>query len=212
MAGDAVELERFDPPHREVMGGVAVAEATMGVVDGGRSIHAHAHHDAVALEAVAPGVVDQRAVGLHVLLDHHGTAGELLHAALDDRRGFVVVAAGERERLTGVPHQRQLRPAERALQDPLQQQWQQLQIEHPPLLAIRQIAVIAVEIAEGGGLHHHQPNGAEPAQLEIGMSGAGCRDLAADHQLMKLPGSTLPQPPLPQPPFGQPRFTFTPPP
>ena len=107
----------FDPAHGEVMGGVAVAEAAMGIVDGGRSIHAHAHHDAVAAKTLTPGVVDQCAVGLHMLLNHHVAAGKLLHAAVDDCRGFVVVAAGQGERLTGMPHQRQLRAAERAFKN-----------------------------------------------------------------------------------------------
>jgi hypothetical protein len=82
----------FDAAHGQGVGAVAVAEAAVGVVDRLGTIKAHAHHDAVAAEARAPGVVDQRAVGLDALLDHHPIGTVLGQAALDDRRGFVVVS------------------------------------------------------------------------------------------------------------------------
>ena len=42
----------------------------MAVVNLFRTVNAHADDDVVALEAVTPGVINQRGIGLDVLLNH----------------------------------------------------------------------------------------------------------------------------------------------
>ena len=60
-----------------------------------------------------------------------------------------------------MPEDRQLRPPIGALVDPVEQQRKLIKIKMQALLAIRQIAVTAIEIAKRGGLDHHQDDGTE---------------------------------------------------
>ena len=98
-----------------------------------------------------------------------------------------------------MPDQRKFRSGIGTLENPLDQERHQIEVKDPFFLAIRQVAVGAVEIAEGGGLDHHQPDGAEPMQ-----SGRSTCGFETAHQFTKPP-PPLPQapPPLRQPPLPQ---------
>ena len=120
--GHIVAMQSFNPLHRQGVGTAPVAEAAVGVVNLFRTIHADAHHDAVAVEAIAPGVVDQRGVGLHVLgelqlLRHRRSAR--LHCRITVASSYHPV--GKREGFAGVPHQRKLGACVGALEDALHQ-------------------------------------------------------------------------------------------
>ena len=198
--GNAVEghlmaMQRLNAFHRHGVGAATVAEAPMGIVDVLRPIHADAHHDAVAAEAVAPGVVDQGGVGLNVLGELQLLGTVLLQAALKDRCGLVVPARRQSERLAGMPHQRELRAGIRTFQNATHQKRQQIQVKDPFLLPIGQVAVGAVEVAERCGLNHHEADGPEPAEV-------GPCFRCTDHQLTKPPPPFFqPPPPLRQPPW-----------
>ena len=117
-------MQGFNPLHRHGMGAAPVAEAPVGVVDVLRAIHTDAHHNLVAPEAVAPRVIDQRGVGLHVLGEVQPLGVELLEAAMQDRRCLVVPTCGQGERFPGMPYKSELWPGIGAFQNPLDQQRQ----------------------------------------------------------------------------------------
>ena len=120
--GHIVAMQSFNPLHRQGVGTAPVAEAAVGVVNLFRTIHADAHHDAVAVEAIAPGVVDQRGVGLHVLGELQPFGTMLSKAALQDHRGLVVPPRGQGEGFAGMPNQRKFGAGVGALEDALHQQ------------------------------------------------------------------------------------------
>ena len=181
-------MQGFNPSHCHGVGAAPIAEAPVGVVDVLRAIHTDAHHNLVAPEAVAPRVVDQGGVGLHVLGEVQPLRIELLKAAIQDRRCLVVPTGGQGERFTGMPNQGKFRSGIGAFQNPLHQQGQQIQVKDPLLLPIGQIAIRAIEVAQRGGLHNHEADGPEPVEVgpDVGRGN--------DHQFTKPP------PPLPQPP------------
>ena len=188
-------MQGFNPLHRHGVGAAPVAEAPVGVVDVLRAIHTDAHHNLVAPEAVAPRVIDQRGVGLHVLGEVQPLGVELLQAAIQDRRRLVVPTGGQGEWLPGVPHQGNFRSGIGAFQNPLHQQGQQIKVKDPLLLPIGQIAIRAIEVAQRGGLHNHETDGPEP--VEVGPD-VGRRN---DHQFTNPPPPFFqPPPPLRQPP------------
>ena len=139
----------------------AITETTMNIVESLGAIHTHADHDAVALEALRPLIVDQRGIGLHVLFDRHALLLEVTRVVLEATGRFVVEPAGKGEGFSGMPEDRQLRPPIGALVDPVEQQRELIKVKLPALLAIRQIAVTAIEIAKRRGLDHHQADGTE---------------------------------------------------
>ena len=143
------------------MGSQAVAESPVAVVNVFRTVDAHADDDVVALEALTPGVINQRGIGLDVLFNHHPLALKIGRFPMDDGAGFVVKRSWQREGFSGVPENRKVGAPKRAFVHPLQQQGELLlEVEDVPLLPIWQIAVAAVEIAEGGRLDHQKTNGA----------------------------------------------------
>ena len=122
--GDAVEgnliaMQGFDPLHRLGVGSTTVAEATVGVMNLLRTIDADAHHDAIAPEAVAPGVIDQGGVGLNVLMEIQALGAMVRQAAMQTSGGLVVPAGRQRQRLSRMPDQRKLGPGIGALENPL---------------------------------------------------------------------------------------------
>jgi hypothetical protein len=77
------------------MGTATIAETAMFIMDLSWAVNTYAYHDLIAPEAITPGVVDQGTVCLYVLLDLNPRCAVLSEAALNNRSGFVVVAAGE---------------------------------------------------------------------------------------------------------------------
>ena len=161
MERDSMGLQRANAVHGAGMGALPIAETPMGIMERFRPIHTHANHDAIALEALRPVVVDQRGIGLYVLLDHHPLPLQLFSGLLQPLRGLVIKSGGQRQRLSGVPQDRKIGPPIGALINPAEQQRKLLKIKHPPLLTVGQVAVAAVEVAKGGGLDHHQANRTE---------------------------------------------------
>ena len=80
---------------------------------------------------------------------------------LNARGGLVVKADRGRQRLTRMPEQGEATVEIGALQHPLQSRLEDLQGETAAVVAAGQIAVVAIEVAEGGGLHHQQAQGPE---------------------------------------------------
>ena len=163
--GHIVAMQRFNSLHRHGVGATSISEAPVGVVDVLRAIHTDADNDAVAPEAVAPRIVDQRGVGLHVLGEVQPLGIELLEAAIQDRCRFVVPTGGQGEGFPGMPYQSELRPGVGAFKNPLDQQWQKIQVEDPLFLPIWQIAIGAIEVAQRGRLHNHEADGPEPVEV-----------------------------------------------
>ena len=58
MKVNVIAMEGFDALHGEGMGAASIAEAPVCVVDVLRPINADANDEAIAMEAVAPGVVE----------------------------------------------------------------------------------------------------------------------------------------------------------
>ena len=119
---DVVLPEGADSIQGVPMGSLAIAEPPVAVVNLFRTINAHAHHNVVALEAVTPVVVDQRGIGLDVLLNHHPLSLKIGRFPLDDVAGFVVKRSWQREGFSGVPENRKMGAPKRAFVNPLQQQ------------------------------------------------------------------------------------------
>ena len=67
----------------------------MNIVESLGAIHTHANHDAVALEALRPLIVDQRGIGLHVLFDRHTLLLECPRVFLEATGRFVVEPTGK---------------------------------------------------------------------------------------------------------------------
>ena len=164
--GDGMEVDvsltqGADTAHGLGKGALAVSEASVAVVDLLRSIDTHSDNDSVANKAVAPVLIDERCVGLNMLFDDHPLSLKVGGLALDDGTGLVVEACWQGQRLAGVPQDREMGTPERTFINPLQQQGQLLlEVEHIAPLAIRQVAVAAVEVAERGRLNHQQTDGA----------------------------------------------------
>ena len=98
-------MQGFNAFHGQCVGSTAIAESTMSVVDLLRSIHADARHDSISPEAIAPGVIDQRGVGLDVLGEIQPQSAMVGEALMKDFGGFVVPVGGESEWLSRMPDQ-----------------------------------------------------------------------------------------------------------
>ena len=128
----------------------------------GGPIHAHTDMDAIAFDAVAPGRIDHGGIGLQRLHNRGGGQAALCQQPADPLGGFVVERNRHHERFARMPQQGELPPEIGAVQHPGHGRLQHL-IRHPGAITpIRQIAVIAIEIAKGGGLNHQQPHRAIP--------------------------------------------------
>ena len=135
------------------------------VMQKGRPIQADPHLDAVAAQAVAPQVVDQGAVGLHRLIDMDTRV--MAEHLIKDGGGVVVKGRWAGEGLPGMPEQGESFVHEGALQHPLQAEPHQIQVDQVSLMAVGEIAVGAVEVAEGGGLDHQQTHGPEGGGVHL---------------------------------------------
>ena len=75
----------------------------MGVMDLFRSINTHPNNNAIAFKAFTPGVVDQRGIRLHVLLNLNPLLLQLSRLLTHDGSGLVIKAAGQRQGLACMP-------------------------------------------------------------------------------------------------------------
>jgi hypothetical protein len=68
-----------------------------------RPINTHPNNNAIAFKTFAPGVVDQRGIRLHVLLNLNPLLLQLSCLLTHDGSGLVVKTAGQCERFTCMP-------------------------------------------------------------------------------------------------------------
>ena len=107
---DAAALQSGDAAHRGRMAAEPRAGAAVAIVQEGRSIEAHAHVDAVARKAVAPGIVDHHGVGLHRLADLQRRPRPALLGAANMFTGLVVEADRQGEGFARMPEQGEVTP------------------------------------------------------------------------------------------------------
>ena len=153
MEGDAGFAQPRHAAQHPVVRATPAAGLAVSVVQGLRTIDADAHLDSMALEQVAPGIVDQGGVGLDRVRDP--TVGP--DGRCDGGDGLVVIRHRHDQRLAGMPHH-----GERLAQQAVftQSGGGALgcgQAHACGGLAIRQVAVIAIDVAERRGLQDQQP-------------------------------------------------------
>ena len=124
----------------------------------GRPVHAHTNMDAIAFEAVTPGRIDHGGIGLQRLHDRGGGQAALFQQPADPPGGFVVEGNRRHQRFARMPQQGERPPEIGAVQHPLHGRLQHGKRDPGAITPIRQIAVVAIEVAEGGGLNHQQPH------------------------------------------------------
>ena len=145
----------LDAPQGGCVAAEAAAGAAVGIVQEGGPIQADADGDFVAAEAFTPLRVDQDAIGLDRLIDGQAR-GMARHRRTDAIGGGIVKILGNCQGFARMPQQGEIPAYERAGQDFLQNRIQKLEVEAAAVVPVWQIAVIAVEIAIGGGLDHQQ--------------------------------------------------------
>jgi hypothetical protein len=126
----------------------------MGIMNAFRTINADSHHDAIAFKAFTPLVIDQRGIGLNMLLNLHALILQFRGLLSQDGAGLVVETAGQGQGFACVPENGELRSPKRTFVDSFDQDGQLVEIKNAPFLAIRQIAITAIEIAQRGCLNH----------------------------------------------------------
>ena len=126
MEGQSVAAQPANAPHRGGMAAQAGAGAAVGIVDKRGSVQAHPHADLVALEALTPLLIDQRAVGLDRLVDGDIPLGMTLQRRLDAAAGFVIEAHWQCQWLPGMPEQGEVAVDEGAAEQPIQDRIEQL--------------------------------------------------------------------------------------
>ena len=121
MERHVISVQGLNSTHGHRMGAASMTEATVGVVNLLRTVHADAHHNPIAPEAVTPCVVDQCGIGLHMLAEIQ-IQGTVLHqTAVEELCGCVVPAGRERQRFPRMPDQGEFRPGVGAFEDALDQ-------------------------------------------------------------------------------------------
>ena len=183
----------------------AAAGAAVGIVEEGGAIQADADGDFVAAEALTPLRVNKNAIGLDRLVDAQAW-GIARHRRTDAIGGGVVKIWGNGQGFARMPKQREIPADERTGKHLFQNRIEELEVEAAAVIPVRQVAVIAVEIAIGGWLNDQQGQGSE--RVGFGPGSLWKVELAA-HQLRKPPPplrQALPPPPFLQaaPPLRQP--------
>jgi hypothetical protein len=138
----------------------AAARPPVAVVQEVRAVHAHAHQHPVGLDQVAPLLVQERGVRLEGVLE--GGVGAVVLPG--DGKCPLVEAGRQHERLPRVPDDRKGVLDQAAGEDALEDLVQYLG-RHPFAgVAIGQVAVGTIQVAEGGGLKDEQLQGGQTAQ------------------------------------------------
>jgi hypothetical protein len=81
----------------------AIPKTAMGIMDLFWPVNADPHNNLIALKALAPCIVDQRRIGLHMLLNLNPLLLKLSCLLTQDGTGLVVKAAGQRQRFSCMP-------------------------------------------------------------------------------------------------------------
>jgi hypothetical protein len=85
------------------MRALAIPETAMSVMDFFWSINTHTHNNAIALKAFTPGVVNQRGIGLDMLLNLNPLLLQLCCLLAHNGTGLVVKAARQCQRFACMP-------------------------------------------------------------------------------------------------------------
>jgi len=131
----------------------AGAGAAVRVVQTRRAIDADADAHGVALEQRAPGIVDQRGVGLDRVRD---VAGRAEHVLQHGHRP-VVERDRHRERLAGMPDHGEFGAGQAVVAQALGSALHRGEAHARRGIALGQVAVVAVDVAERRGLQDQQP-------------------------------------------------------
>ena len=127
------------------------------------------------------------------LLVAAGVPGMARDRGLDAGGGVVVEGARQGQGFTGVPEQREGPGHIGALQHAIEGRIEHRAAQASAIAPIGQVAVVAVEVAERGALHHQQ---AERAVARRHC--CSCRSRNGAYQLRKPPRQPFTKPPLPQ--------------
>lgn len=122
----------------------ALAGLAVGVVEKGGAVDAQADGDLLAADKVAPLLIEQGAVRLERVIN--ASAG--WEEALDGGDGFLIPTDGYGEGLPGVPDEGEIAFDQAGGEGLLDGCLQDVHRHAPGRGAIRQIAVVAVDIAE----------------------------------------------------------------
>lgn len=116
----------------------------MGVVEESRAVDAEADGNLLAADKVAPLLIQQDAVRLERVVDLRAWRDD----ALDGGDGFLIPADRNGEGLPGVPYQGEIAFDQAGGEGLLDGGLQDVHCHAPGRGAIRQVAVVAVDIAE----------------------------------------------------------------
>jgi len=125
----------------------------VGIVQPGGAVDADTDPNAVPLEQLAPFIVDQRGIGLDRMRDLAGGAEHLAH----HRDRLVVERRRHRQRFTGMPNNRELGADQSVVAQPLGRAAHGRDAHARRGVALGQIAVVAVDVAERRGLQDQKP-------------------------------------------------------
>ena len=150
--GNAVTAKPRHPVHHAPVGPAPVPGHPLAVVQKRRPVEADADPNAVPPDEVAPRLVEQGGVGLIGVDERIARAV----VARRDGEGLRVERAGHDQRLPRVPDHREAPPDDVALEDTGEEAIEHGETHPLGVLAVGQVAVAAVEVAEGGGLDHEQ--------------------------------------------------------
>jgi hypothetical protein len=129
---------------------VASAGLAMPVVQGGGAVDADADPGARIGEKQAPGIVDQGRIGL----EREAQLGIARQRAVEDPNRRLVEGDRTDKWLATVSEDRQLLPDQAGFGDPLSHPFEGIKRHATLLVSVRQIAVVAVQIAERCRLDH----------------------------------------------------------
>lgn len=147
--GDHVERHLIAPQfsdaiHHPKLRPVALARFSIAVVKKRRSVNADADVDLMPLKEIAPRVVDQNAIGLEGMSNLHAAG---IMCVGNFNRAFVV-RDRQHHRLARMPYHGEALLHDSAREDELKDAIQG-RVGHPALrIAVRKVAVRAIEIAE----------------------------------------------------------------
>jgi hypothetical protein len=156
--GDAGVAQPLHTGHHPVVRAAAVAADTLRVVKKLWPVDADANAHRMALEEAAPALVDEHGIGLEMVA-HRVAAGMAGHTC----EGLFVPRRFDYRRLAGMPDDAQRRARQRRGEDLAQGGLEHLGAHAPAVGAVGQVAVAAIEVAEGCRLQDQQTQSAAPA-------------------------------------------------
>jgi hypothetical protein len=81
----------------------AITKTAMGIMDLFWPVNADTYNNLIALKAFTPGIVDQRGIGLHMLLNLNSLFLQLSCLLTQNGTSLIIKAAGQRQRFSCMP-------------------------------------------------------------------------------------------------------------